>query len=258
MQTDPQRRYLCRHVHTNGHRCGSPALRAQNFCYYHDRTRLPNAPLAGRIGIFKMQPIDDRDAIQIALYDVLSRITAGDIDTKRAAILLYGLQIASSNLTRRDKLQPATNPIEHITSDHLLGDLAPIEEIPTQQPTSSDSVIPSEAQPTPPPCVIPSEARSAQPRDPRICDATKSESEPTPSDLDVPLTLAAVHAAGHPPPCGAGDHRSDEWAEPLPGDTNDALAIARASFVKPHFPGTLEIAAPFHFSDTSARTGCQP
>jgi len=127
---DPKRRYLCRHVHTDGRRCGSPALRAQNFCYYHDRTRLPRAPLAGRLGMFRMQPIDDRAAIQIALYDILSRLTAGDLDTKRASILLYGLQIASSNLAARDKQQPATHPIEHLTTDHHLGDLAPIEESP--------------------------------------------------------------------------------------------------------------------------------
>jgi hypothetical protein len=130
---DPKRRYLCRHVHTDGHRCGSPALRAQNFCYYHDRQRLPNAPLAGRTGIFRMQPIDDRAAIQIALFDILSRLTAGDLDTKRASILLYGLQIASSNLAARDKQQPTTQPIEHLTTDHHIGDLAPIQEIPTEQ-----------------------------------------------------------------------------------------------------------------------------
>ena len=131
---DPARRYLCRHVHTDGRRCGSPALRAQNFCYYHDRARLQNAPLAGRAGIFRMQPIDDRAAIQIALYDVLSRLTAGDLDNKRASILLYGLQIASSNLARLHQLQPATQPIEDITTHHQLGDLAPITEITEEQP----------------------------------------------------------------------------------------------------------------------------
>ena len=144
---DPKRRYLCRHVHTDGRRCGSPALRAQNFCYYHDRTRLPRAPLAGRLGMFRMQPIDDRAAIQIALYDILSRLTAGDLDTKRASILLYGLQIASSNLAARDKQQPATHPIEHLTTDHHLGDLAPIEEIPATEEPTTNSVMENEGVP---------------------------------------------------------------------------------------------------------------
>ena len=54
-ELDPKRRYLCRHVHTNGNRCGSPALRAQNFCYYHDRTRLPSGinPYLVRIRIIR-------------------------------------------------------------------------------------------------------------------------------------------------------------------------------------------------------------
>jgi hypothetical protein len=115
---DPKRRYLCRHVHTHGHRCGSPALRGQNFCYYHNRTRR-EFPLAGRIGIFALQRIDDRAAIQIALYDVLSRVSAGDIDIKRAGILLYGLQIASSNLPRQEKPAAEPNaPVEEIISDY--------------------------------------------------------------------------------------------------------------------------------------------
>jgi hypothetical protein len=208
---DPSRRYLCRHVHTNGNRCGSPALRAQNFCYYHDRQRLSNAPLAGRIGIFKMQPIDDRDAIQIALYDVLSRITAGDIDNKRASILLYGLQIASSNLARRDKLQPPTTLVEDITHHHALGDLAPIEEIVDEQETATTlqerhAAIIQERHPEP------------QAKDPCISTATAAESTPTPqppvilseieepalslskepATAEIPITLAAEQSPATP------------------------------------------------------------
>ena len=97
--------------------------------------------------MFRMQPIDDRAAIQIALYDILSRLTAGDLDTKRASILLYGLQIASSNLAARDKQQPATHPIEHLTTDHHLGDLAPIEEILSNEEPTANSVIESEVAP---------------------------------------------------------------------------------------------------------------
>jgi hypothetical protein len=26
------KRYLCRHIHTTGRRCGSPALRGEQFC----------------------------------------------------------------------------------------------------------------------------------------------------------------------------------------------------------------------------------
>ena len=131
--TDPKRRYLCRHVLTEGHRCGSPALRGHELCYYHHASRR-EPRLAGHNGCFLMPRIDDRSAIQIALYDILGRISLGDLDLKRAGMILYGLQIASSNLTQHEKSsRPATartEPlVEDITSNPFLGGLAPIAEI---------------------------------------------------------------------------------------------------------------------------------
>ena len=36
-------RMQCRHILASGLRCGSPALKAENFCYYHHTTRRPIA-----------------------------------------------------------------------------------------------------------------------------------------------------------------------------------------------------------------------
>jgi hypothetical protein len=125
---NPKRRYLCRHVFTDGHRCGSPALRAEPLCYYHTRSRR-EAPCASRTGTFVMQRIDDRASIQLALFDVLSRLASGDIEYKRGSMLLYGLQIASSNLGRHNHPIAQQPPqVEEITSDYELGDLAPVAE----------------------------------------------------------------------------------------------------------------------------------
>jgi len=88
---DPKRRYLCRHIFTNGHRCGSPALRGQHFCYYHRAVR--QQPAAANIkgdrpAIFTIPPIDDAAGIQIALHHVLTRLATCELDTKRAGQLL--------------------------------------------------------------------------------------------------------------------------------------------------------------------------
>jgi hypothetical protein len=137
--TDPKRRYLCRHVFTEGHRCGSPALRGQSLCYNHGRS-CREAPISGRTGTFPMPRIDDRASIQLALFEVLSRLSAGDIEYKRGSILLYGLQIASSNLPRRTKADAEQQPqVEEVTADYHLGDLAPITEIPT--PDSEEEAV---------------------------------------------------------------------------------------------------------------------
>ena len=34
----------CRHTHPNGNRCGSPALRGQQFCFFHHPARRPSGP----------------------------------------------------------------------------------------------------------------------------------------------------------------------------------------------------------------------
>jgi hypothetical protein len=129
-ETDPKRRYLCRHIFTEGHRCGSPALRGQSLCYYHGRTRR-EAGTSGNSHCFSMPRIDDRATIQLALYEVLSRVAGGDIEYKRGSVLLYGLQIASANLPRHAQTKAEQPPqVEEVTTDYHLGDLAPIAEIP--------------------------------------------------------------------------------------------------------------------------------
>jgi hypothetical protein len=192
--TDPRRRYLCRHVFTDGHRCGSPSLRDQDLCYYHTRSRR-EGPCASRAGTFRLSGIDDRQAIQLALFDVLSRLSAGDIEYKRGSVLLYGLQIASTNLSRTSNIPLADRPpqVEEITSDYDLGDLAPIAEIPftatapapatapvmAKAPVTAkapvqarEAVILSEAKN---PCISTAQEPHPQPPSPNITPAAKEE-----------------------------------------------------------------------------------
>src|SRR5580698_2491702 len=133
--TEPKR-YQCRHIFTGGHRCGSPCLRGEDFCYYHHTNRRPVQDPRTR---------EDRSAIQLAIGQILLRIAHNQIDSKRAGLLLYGLQIASTNLPRqaakstRDPREEAPQPIEEITTDPEQGLLAPAAEF--TQPERPRSVI---------------------------------------------------------------------------------------------------------------------
>ncbi len=101
------KQYQCRHIFTDGHRCASPCLRQQEFCYYHHTTRKPIAnprQRRSRRSTFDLPLPEDRSAIQASIGEVLQRIASNDIDPRRAGLLLYGLQIASLNLP---KPQPA-------------------------------------------------------------------------------------------------------------------------------------------------------
>ena len=134
--TEPKR-YQCRHIFTDGHRCGSPCLRHEDFCYYHHTTRRPvqdPRQRPARTALFDLPMPEDRAAIQLSIGEVLRRIARNEIDPRRAGLLLYGLQIASTNLPRQTKPSrntrdeaPSTS-IEDITTDPEQGLLAPQSE----------------------------------------------------------------------------------------------------------------------------------
>src|ERR1700732_545448 len=134
--SDTTKRYQCRHIFTDGHRCGSPCLKQEEFCYYHHTTRRPAGNTRGRgpeQAEFDISIPEDRSAIQSAIGEVLRRIARNEIDPKRAGLLLYGLQIASLNIARATEPARDTAPVEEITADPELGTLAPQAEVPEAQ-----------------------------------------------------------------------------------------------------------------------------
>ena len=145
-------KYQCRHIFTDGHRCASPCLRAEEFCYYHHTTRKPVADpqkRRSRRTTFHIPLPEDRSAILHSIGEVLQRIAANDLDPRRAGLLLYGLQIANAALpkepsqpattrnARSSRAQSPTNSqtqtVEEITTDPDLGILAPRTELATPE-----------------------------------------------------------------------------------------------------------------------------
>jgi hypothetical protein len=128
-QTITIQRYQCRHILTDGHRCGSPCLRHEEFCYYHHTSRKP-APISHAdplLAVFDFPDPEDRSAIQAGIAAVLRRIAANAIDPRRAGLLLYGLQIASSNLPRpKPDLDPEEElqMVEEVALHPTLGTIA--------------------------------------------------------------------------------------------------------------------------------------
>ncbi len=80
-----------------------------------------------------MPELEDRTSIQLALQEILSLLASNNLDPKRAGLLLYGLQIASSNLPRQtpQQLESQPDPIEDILFDDLHGPIAPEAEYQT-------------------------------------------------------------------------------------------------------------------------------
>ena len=100
----------CQHIRVNGTLCGSPALRRNRFCYFHklhheervelNLDRLKEARARRRKLAITLPVLEDANAIQVSLMQIMRLIISGEIDGKNAGLLLYALQTASSNLPR--------------------------------------------------------------------------------------------------------------------------------------------------------------
>ena len=90
----------CQHIRTSGTQCGSPALRHKNFCYYHQRWRpiVVNLSEPGKKAHFTLPILEDAHSIQFSIAQVMHQLMDKTIDAKTAGLMLYALQIASSNL----------------------------------------------------------------------------------------------------------------------------------------------------------------
>lgn len=103
---NPKNTYQCHHIFPDGFRCGSPRMRNEQFCYFHHDSRRPVARPQERIArrsSFSLFTPTSHDAIQESLGELLVRIATNNIDSRRAGLLLYGLQIATANLRTAQK-----------------------------------------------------------------------------------------------------------------------------------------------------------
>jgi hypothetical protein len=86
----------CTHIKVNGIRCGSPSLRGEVFCYFHQRMlRGVRTPPKSRL--HPIANFEDAEAIQASLMEVVNALVRNHIDVARARLILRALSIAASN-----------------------------------------------------------------------------------------------------------------------------------------------------------------
>ena len=153
---EPSKRYRCRHLFVDGHRCGSPSLRGEHFCYYHHTTRGFADERRSRRdwAEFELPQLEDRSSVLAAVNEVLQRIACDKLPSKQAGLLLYGLQIASQNLPDTGEAVSEEDRPEEVIGNPRYGDLAPVAEfvedvkpaIAPGEPSNSDGQ-PASAEP---------------------------------------------------------------------------------------------------------------
>jgi hypothetical protein len=98
----------CQHLKINGTQCKSPALRRRRLCFFHVRARdqharMIAAPFAE--ARFQVPVLEDANAIQLAIMQVMQMVADHRMDYKAAGIMLYALQTATLNL-RNTNFEP--------------------------------------------------------------------------------------------------------------------------------------------------------
>src|SRR6266496_2675690 len=88
----------CTHIKVTGVRCGSPALRGEQFCYFHQRmlrtVRVPDSRIR------HAALLEDEASIQVSLMEVVNSLLRGTIELKRAELILRALNTAVRNIRR--------------------------------------------------------------------------------------------------------------------------------------------------------------
>jgi len=87
---------VCTYIKVNGIRCGSPALRKEVFCYFHQRLiRGVRTPPKSRIHPIAM--LEDPESIQASLMEIVNALVRNQIDVDRARLIMRALHIAVKN-----------------------------------------------------------------------------------------------------------------------------------------------------------------
>ena len=100
-------------------------LRGATVCYFHgslghtQHLTINDARYDASPATLTLPVLEDYESVQMAIMQVLQKLTTGHLDRKTAGLLLYGLQIASSNL-RYARFDPrAESVVIDPTATHL-------------------------------------------------------------------------------------------------------------------------------------------
>ena len=94
---------ICQHVKVDGTLCQVPPLNGRHYCHFHlehlgRHMRMARARARREPYHLVLPILEDLNAVQVARMQVMDALAAGQLDEKRAGLLLFGLQGISSDL----------------------------------------------------------------------------------------------------------------------------------------------------------------
>src|SRR5216684_9077552 len=139
----------CQHIKVSGTQCGSPALRSKNFCFYHQQNRPLTVECYSEqqyaTGEIDLPVFEDAHSIQTVIRQVVQMVLQRRIERKTASLLLYALQIASSNLKRMELEKPQP---QQVVTDLETMDPDTVSQTPMADPGETARQTSGSASPT--------------------------------------------------------------------------------------------------------------
>jgi hypothetical protein len=125
----------CTHIKVTGIRCGSPALRGEQFCYFHQRM-VHGVRTPPKARLHPVALIEDGESLQASLMEIINALARNTIDLRRAELILRALHIAVKNVRR-------------VRFDSDAEDM--IKEVPNYPSSTGEASTKKDAEPNAPP-----------------------------------------------------------------------------------------------------------
>jgi hypothetical protein len=166
---------VCTHIKVNGVQCGSPALRGEVFCYFHQRM-IRGVATPPKSRLHPIAQIEDEESIQSSLMEVINALVRNTIDFRRAQLILRALHIAVKNSPRvhfrihqREMIREVPNypaaPAAQKSPSPALAQAGALARIPRPKPVSITrprppipAKLPNVSRPKPPAAAKPAPA----------------------------------------------------------------------------------------------------
>ena len=87
---------ICTHIKVNGTRCGSPALRQEIFCCFHQRM-IRGVRMPPKSRLHPIALLENKESIQASLMEIVNALVRNHIDVPRARLILRALYVAVKN-----------------------------------------------------------------------------------------------------------------------------------------------------------------
>ena len=100
----------CLHFKFNDEQCRQPALQHKKYCRFHNFAHEEN--IGASDGRLRIPLAEDTPSIQIGINQIMRAIVSNTIDHKTAWLLLYSLQLSTSNLAKQRDVFPPPPPEE--------------------------------------------------------------------------------------------------------------------------------------------------